>query len=288
MPNDWIKCFDMRLQELDKVLMRGPARVMAILNVTPDSFYARSRTFTEEEIEVRVRELIAEGADWVDVGGYSSRPGADEVPFEEELARLQRALRVIRRLAPEWVVSIDTFRAEVVRRIVEEFGEVVVNDISAGELDPAMIDTVAQLQLPYIAMHMRGTPRTMAKLTDYDSVVEEVVAYFRHRVEELRRRGIRQLILDPGFGFAKTPEQNYTLLGGLHKLCALGLPVLSALSRKSMIYKVLDTTPEEALNGTTALHWESLRQGARLLRVHDVREAVEVCRLYEIFHSATQ
>lgn len=258
---------------------------MAIINVTPDSFYAGSRTCSAEEIYARVERVVREGADLLDVGGYSSRPGAAEVSPEEEFSRVARALAVIRRGWPEIPVSVDTFRGEVVRRVVEEFGEVIVNDISAGELDPPLLDWVAEYRLPYIAMHMRGNPQTMQQLTDYRDVVEEVVAYFRGRVEVLKRRGIDRLILDPGFGFAKTVAQNHQLLGELHRLCALGYPVLAALSRKSMIYKPLGVTPEEALYGTTALHWEALRQGAHLLRVHDVRAAVDTVRLFTCFQA---
>lgn len=259
-------------------------RVMAIVNVTPDSFYAGSRTFTAPEIERRVMTAADEGAYMLDVGGYSSRPGADDVSAEEEFARVARALEVIRRRLPAMPVSVDTFRSDVVRRVVAEFGPVVVNDISAGALDPAIVDAAAELRLPYIAMHMRGTPATMQSLTRYDDVTDEVVGYFRHRLTELRARGIRQIVLDPGFGFAKTLEQNYELLGGLHRLCELGCPVLSALSRKSMIYKALECTPAESLAGTVALGWESLRQGASLLRVHDVKEAADTVRIFEIYN----
>ena len=260
-------------------------RVMAIINVTPDSFYAGSRTCSAEEIYARVEKVVREGADLLDVGGYSSRSGAEEVSPEEEFSRVARALAVIRRGWPEIPVSVDTFRGEVVRRVVEEFGEVIVNDISAGELDPHLLDWVEEYRLPYIAMHMRGNPQTMQQLTNYRDVVEEVVAYFRERVEVLKSRGIDRLILDPGFGFAKTVAQNHQLLGELHRLCALEYPVLAALSRKSMIYKPLGITPEEALYGTTALNWEALRQGARLLRVHDVRAAVDTVRLFTCFQA---
>ena len=258
-------------------------RVMAIVNVTPDSFYAGSRTFTAAEIERRVRTAAEQGAYMFDVGGYSSRPGAGDVPPDEEFRRVARAVELIRRHLPDCPVSVDTFRSEVVRRTVEAFGAVVVNDISAGGLDDRMADTAAGLKLPYIAMHMRGTPATMQQLTHYDDVVGEVLRYFGDKLRELRAKGVEQIILDPGFGFAKTLEQNYALLGGLHRLCELGCPVLSALSRKSMIYKALGATPDEALAGTVALGWESLRQGARLLRVHDVKEAVDTVRLYELF-----
>ena len=255
-------------------------RVMTIVNVTPDSFYDGCRSFTEEEIERHVVRAIEEGADMLDVGGYSSRPNADEVTVDEEIARVGRAMKVIRRVCPEMVVSIDTFRAEVVRRIVDEWGACIVNDISAGELDPEMITTVARLGLPYVAMHMRGTPTTMQSMTDYGDIVEEVRSYFVQKISELRAAGIEDIVIDPGFGFAKTLEQNYQLMSGLHRLNDLGAPMLVGISRKSMIYKLLGSTPAEALNGTTALHLEALRQGAKILRVHDTREAVEVIKIY--------
>lgn len=259
-------------------------RVMAILNVTPDSFYAGSRSFTTEEIRRRVAEVLDQGAYMVDIGGYSSRPGAEDVAPQEEFSRVARALEQVRRLAPDLPVSVDTFRAEVVERLVAEFGPVVVNDISGGVLDPRLVEVAARHELPYVAMHMRGTPQTMQQFTDYGDVTVEVVEWFRGRIEELRAQGVRHLILDPGFGFAKTTAQNFELLAGLHRLVELGYPVLSALSRKSMIYKTLGKTPEEALYGTTALNWESLRQGARLLRVHDVAAATDVVRIFEKYN----
>lgn len=261
---------------------------MTIVNVTPDSFYDGSRTFTEEEIERRVAQAIAEGADMFDVGGYSSRPNADEVSVEEECARVCRAMKVIRRVCPEVTVSIDTFRAEVVQRVVADWGDCIVNDISAGEADSQMIPTVARLGLPYIAMHMRGTPATMQSMTDYDDVVEEVRSYFVRKLDELHSAGITDVVIDPGFGFAKTLEQNYALMDGLHRLNDLGAPILVGISRKSMIYKLLGCTPAEALNGTTALHLEALRQGAKILRVHDTREAVEVLKIYNQLNKSKQ
>ena len=263
-------------------------RVMTIVNVTPDSFYDGSRTFTEEEIERRIVQAIAEGADMFDVGGYSSRPNADDVSVEEECARVCRAMKVIRRVCPEVAVSIDTFRAEVVQRVVADWGDCIVNDIAAGEADSQMIPTVARLGLPYIAMHMRGTPATMQSMTDYDDVVEEVRSYFVRKLDELHSAGITDVVIDPGFGFAKTLEQNYALMDGLHRLNDLGAPILVGISRKSMIYKLLGCAPAEALNGTTALHLEALRQGAKILRVHDTREAVEVVKIYNQLNKSEQ
>ena len=261
-------------------------RVMAILNVTPDSFFAGSRMPDAPHVERRVREAVAEGASIIDVGGYSSRPGADEVSPGEEWRRVKLGVGAVRRLAPGMAVSVDTFRSEVAARAIERFGPLIINDISAGELDPAMPAVAAKYGVPYIAMHMKGDPRTMQSMTDYRDIVAEVVDYFRERTAQLRERGVRRIVVDPGFGFAKTLEQNYELLRGLHRLAELGYPVLAGVSRKSMIYKLLGTTPAEALNGTTALHWECLRQGAAILRVHDTREAVEVVRMFDQFMQA--
>lgn len=259
---------------------------MAILNVTPDSFYAGSRKPEIGAVEARVRQAVAEGCDLIDVGGYSSRPGADEVSPEEEWCRVKTGISAVRRLAPALPVSVDTFRSEVAARALDEFGPLMINDISAGELDDRMLETVAAYDVPYIAMHMKGDPKTMQSLTDYRrDIVTEVVDYLRRRVEVMLRAGIRaeRIVLDPGFGFAKTAGQNFELLAGLHRLCAEGYPVLAGLSRKSMIYRTLGTTPDEALAGTIALGWECLRQGASILRVHDVREAVDTVRLFEVF-----
>ena len=261
-------------------------RVMAILNVTPDSFFAGSRMPDAPHVERRVREAVAEGAAIIDVGGYSSRPGADEVSPGEEWRRVKLGVGAVRRLAPGMADSVDTIRSEVAARAIERFGPLIINDISAGELDPAMPAVAAKYGVPYIAMHMKGDPKTMQSLTDYKrDITAEVVAYFEARVAALLAAGIARehLVLDPGFGFAKTTEQNYELLAGLHRLCALGYPVLAGVSRKSMIYKVLDTTPDRALAGTIALGWECLRQGAAILRVHDVREAVDTVRIFKAF-----
>ena len=261
-------------------------RVMAILNVTPDSFFAGSRMPDAPHVERRVREAVAEGASIIDVGGYSSRPGADEVSPGEEWRRVKLGVGAVRRLAPGMAVSVDTFRSEVAARAIERFGPLIINDISAGELDPAMPAVAAKYGVPYIAMHMKGDPKTMQSLTDYKrDITAEVVAYFEARVAALLAAGIARehLVLDPGFGFAKTTEQNYELLAGLHRLCALGYPVLAGLSRKSMIYRVLGVTPAQSLAGTVALGWECLRQGAAILRVHDVWEAVDTVRIFNAY-----
>lgn len=255
---------------------------MAILNVTDDSFYAASRAIGGDALAVRVQEIVEQGASIVDVGGYSSRPGAADVSLEEEWQRVRRGIEAVRRVSEDVLVSVDTFRAEVARRALDEFGYLIINDISAGELSPDMVDVVAEADVPYVAMHMKGTPQTMQQMTHYEEdIVTEVCNYFQERVEYLQSRGVKNIILDPGFGFAKSVEQNFQLLAGLNRLCAMGYPVLAGLSRKSMIYKTLGTTPDEALAGTVALNWEALRQGATILRVHDVKEAVEEVQLYE-------
>lgn len=256
--------------------------LMAIVNVTPDSFYAGSRLSSEEERAVRLRleTIIQEGADLVDIGAYSSRPGAEAVSLEEERSRLSPILSLISRDYPECRVSVDTFRSEIARWAVGEFGVSMINDISGGTLDPQMFRSVAELQVPYILMHMRGNPQTMQSLTEYDNVGIEVLDYFIERSEELRAMGLHDLIIDPGFGFAKTLEQNYELMGYLPRFReALGYPLLVGISRKSMIYKALSTMPEESLNGTTVLHTYALLSGANILRVHDVREARETIEL---------
>lgn len=263
------------------------SHVMAIVNVTPDSFYAQSRCGDVEGLSRRIEESIAEGATIVDIGGYSSRPGAAQVSMEEEWARVRMGLRAVQSLDRGVVVSIDTFRAEVVRRAVAEFGAVIVNDISAGELDEDMLNVVAKYELPYIAMHMRGTPQTMQSQTDYSGdVVEGVVEYFRRRVVELQDAGIARdrIILDPGFGFAKDASQNFELMRALPTLRELGFPLLVGVSRKSMIYRTLGITPEESLPSSLALAWEALRSGEAILRVHDVAATKQVLRLAQIYN----
>ena len=274
----------MKQQEINLDFSRR--QVMTIVNVTPDSFFAGSRTPDWLDVERRVREAVEAGASVIDVGGYSSRPGADEVSPEEAWRRVDLGVGAVRSLSPDLPVSIDTFRSSVAARAIHKYGKVIINDISAGELDPLIVDVAAEHDVPYVAMHMKGDPRTMQSMTDYRDIVAEVVDYFRERTAQLRERGVRRIVVDPGFGFAKTLEQNYELLRGLHRLAELGYPVLAGVSRKSMIYKLIGTTPAEALNGTTALHWECLRQGAVILRAHDTREAVEVVRMFDQFMQA--
>ena len=274
----------MKQQEINLDFSRR--QVMTIVNVTPDSFFAGSRTPDWLDVERRVREAVEAGASVIDVGGYSSRPGADEVSPEEEWRRVDLGVGAVRSLSPDLPVSIDTFRSSVAARAIHKYGKVIINDISAGELDPLIVDVAAEHDVPYVAMHMKGDPRTMQSMTDDRDIVAEVVDYSRERTAPLRERGVRRIVVDPGFGFAKTLEQNYELLRGLHRLAELGYPVLAGVSRKSMIYKLIGTTPAEALNGTTALHWECLRQGAVILRAHDTREAVEVVRMFDQFMQA--
>ncbi len=254
-------------------------QVMGILNVTPDSFYAPSRKQSADEISQQVERMLADGADMIDVGAYSSRPGADDVSAGEEMDRLARALDVIRTSHPEAIVSVDTFRASVARRCVEQYGVQIVNDISGGELDPAMFETVAELGVPYILMHMKGTPQTMQQEPIYDHLMSEMMQYFAERIERLHLLGVSDIILDPGFGFAKTLQHNYQLMKHLSELHVFRLPLLVGVSRKSMIYRLLGTTPEEALNGTTVLNTLALAQGASILRVHDVKAACEAVKI---------
>lgn len=253
--------------------------VMGILNVTPDSFYADSRKQTGAAIEERIQAILSEGAQIIDIGGYSSRPDAAEVSPEEEMERLAFALKILNAHYPEAIVSVDTFRAGVARRCVEEYGAAIINDISGGELNPEMFAAVAELKVPYIMMHMRGTPQTMQQHTDYTDMMEEIMLYFAAKVRELHLLGVSDVILDPGFGFSKTVSQNYQLMGHLKEFEAFGLPLLVGISRKSMIYKFLGGTPAESLNGTTVLNTYALLNGADILRVHDVKAAVEAVKL---------
>ncbi len=254
-------------------------QVMAIVNVTDDSFYAQSRTMSEKAVVERAEQAMTEGATILDIGGYSSRPGAKDISVEEEWRRVNLGLKAIREVLPDVAISIDTFRSEVARRVLQEYGPVIINDISAGEIDETMIEVVAEYDVPYVAMHMRGTPQTMQQNVDYEyDVTSEVVAYLRQRAEFLQSRGVHKIILDPGFGFAKSLKQNYELLLNLDQVCDLGNPVLAGLSRKSMIYNLLGTSAIDSatLEGTKILNWMALCRGASILRVHDVKEAVEL------------
>lgn len=262
-------------------------QVMGILNVTPDSFYSNSRKQTEAEIAERAAQIVAEGGSIIDIGAYSSRSNAEHISAEEEMDRLRKGLTVVRREQPDAVISVDTFRADVARMCVEEYGVAIINDIAAGEMDADMFRTVADLRVPYIIMHMQGTPQNMQLHPHYDHVVKEVMYYFSEKVARLRDLGVRDIILDPGFGFGKTLDHNYELLAGMEELSSFGLPVLVGVSRKSMIYKLLGGTPAEALNGTSVIDTLCLMKGADILRVHDVKEAVEAVRIVQKMNQFT-
>ncbi|MGL4956670.1 MAG: dihydropteroate synthase [Bacteroidales bacterium] len=257
-------------------------KIMGILNLTPDSFYSDSRCTSADSIVVRMHQMLIAGADIIDVGAYSSRPNASEVSVSEELQRLLPALEIIKKHFPSTIISVDTFRAEVVRSVVENFGTVIVNDISCGEADTEMFATVAKYSLPYIAMHMRGTPQNMQQKTDYENgVTQEVIHYLSNRVQTLFAYGIADVIIDPGFGFAKTKEQSFEVLAHLQEFNFFQLPLLVGVSRKSMISQTLNVSSQDALNGTTAVHMWALQHGADILRVHDVKAAVESVKIYQ-------
>lgn len=266
----------------DRTLVLDRPQIMGIVNVTPDSFYSASRTFDVDSLEKKVEQMVSEGVDIFDIGAYSTRPGADDVSPEEELRRLQRGMEVVKRMAPNIPVSIDTFRANVARACVEEMGADIVNDVSGGTLDADMAATMGQLDVPYILMHMRGTPATMQQFTDYPGgVVADVVADLKAKMEHFREQGCRQVIFDPGFGFSKTLEQNYELMNGLEAFHELNAPLLVGISRKSMIFRLLGTSSAESLEGTTVLNTIAMLAGSHILRVHDVRAAVEARTILE-------
>ena len=262
-------------------------KVMGILNVTPDSFYAQSRLQTEKEIILRLQEMENEGASIMDIGAYSSRPNAQHISIEEEMERLRNCLTLVNKECPNAIVSIDTFRADIAKMCVEEYGAAIINDISAGNMDKQMFATIAQLGVPYIIMHMQGTPQDMQSAPHYDNLLKEVFYYFSEKISKLRDLGVKDIILDPGFGFGKTLEHNYQLMNHLEEFSTFELPLLVGISRKSMIYKLLGTSPEEALNGTTALNTISLLKGANILRVHDVKAAVEAVNIVEKMKQCT-
>lgn len=255
-------------------------KVMGILNITPDSFFDGGKYKTDADFLKQTEKMLTEGAAIIDVGAYSSRPNAVFVSEAEEIERLTPIVALLVKQFPDIILSIDTFRAEVAKAAIEN-GAAIINDIAAGLLDDNMLNVIAETKVPYIMMHMRGTPQTMATLTHYDDIVKEMIFYFSERIAAARSLGINDIIIDPGFGFAKTLEQNYEVLQKLELFQMLEVPLLSAVSRKSMIYKLLETSPQEALNGTTFLNTVSLMKGAKILRVHDVKEAVECITLFE-------
>lgn len=268
-----------------KLIDLAEPQVMGILNVTPDSFYSGSRKQTEEDIRNRVKQIIDEGGQMIDIGAYSSRPGADDVSAQEEMARLRHGMKIVNEMAPGMPVSVDTFRADVAKMCVEELGVGIINDISGGELDKRMFETVAKLGVPYILMHMKGTPQTMQQAPHYDDLMKEIMLYFAEKIQKLRDLGQKDIILDPGYGFAKTIEHNYELLGHQEMLHVFELPLLVGISRKSMIFRLLGSSPEESLNGTSVLNTIALQKGASILRVHDVKECVEVVKIVKMMEN---
>lgn len=257
--------------------------VMAIINSTPDSFYSGSRHSCKEEVKKSAEKAIKDGASILDVGGYSTRPGAPEVSEQEEIDRVCMALEAIREDWPKIPVSVDTFRSSVAKISVKEFKADIINDVYGGEIDKTLFNTMAELQVPYILMHSKGTPQTMQSMTDYSDFESDVLKYFSQKIKELRDAGFnKEIIIDPGYGFAKTVEQNYQLLNDLEIFECFNAPILVGISRKSMIFKPLETTPLEALNGTTILNTFAIERGANILRVHDVKEAMEVIKLHNL------
>lgn len=255
--------------------------VMGILNVTPDSFYPGSRKQSEEEIVGRVRQILEEGGKIVDIGGQSTTPTSTLIPAKEERKRLEPALRLIRKEFPDTILSIDTFYSEVARSAVEKYGVNIINDISGGQIDDNMFETVARLNVPYILMHMRGTPQTMQQHTLYGNFIQDILYYFSEKIAKLNLLGVNDIIVDPGFGFGKTTDQNYQLMAYLKYFNIFDVPILVGISRKSMIYRLLECMPQESLNGTSVLNTVALLSGANILRVHDVKEAVECVRIVE-------
>jgi dihydropteroate synthase len=260
-------------------------RVMGILNITPDSFYKGSRYNDEKEIIVAALRMLEEGADFLDIGGYSSRPGADDIPVEEEKRRVLNAVRCVSKEFPQAIISVDTFRAEVAREAVCDCGAHIVNDISGGDADPEMSELISELNVPYIIMHMRGNPRTMQNNPVYEDVVSEILMWFGQKTVSLMAAGVKDIIIDPGFGFGKNISHNFEILRRLGEFSIAGLPLMVGLSRKSMIWKTLDIKPGESLNGTSALNAVALLNGADILRVHDVKDAVETVKLISMVNN---
>lgn len=280
--------FPLTIRLGDRIMDFATPKVMGIINVTPDSFYAGSRVSPEsrESLAGRAREMLIQGADILDIGAYSTRPGADAVSADEEYSRLAHALETLRSALPEdTVISVDTFRASVARRVVSEFGANIINDVGGGTLDPDMRDTVAELQVPYVLMHMRGTPQTMGNMCDYGDVTADVLRDLAFKADDFRQAGVADIIIDPGFGFAKTTEQNYRLLNDLDIFHNIGAPVLAGISRKTMLWEPLGITPAEALEATVAVHTIALLNGADIIRVHDVLPAAQSVKIVSMLRS---
>lgn len=277
----------MQIKLNDKLFDLSTPAIMGIVNATPDSFYSGSRYNSDKNLLITVEKMITDGVDIVDIGGYSTRPSAEDISSDEEIKRLSGVIETILKKFPEIIISIDTFRANVARQMVQNYHVAIINDISGGTLDDMMFETIADLQVAYVLMHTRGTPQNMQSLTDYDNVVSEVLGFLQKHIAQLRLLGVNDIIVDPGFGFAKTIEQNYSLLHKLSYFKELNVPVLAGMSRKSMITKVLDIETKDALNGTTALNMLALMGGASILRVHDVKEAKQTVTIFNQFCKAT-
>lgn len=272
-----------------KLLQLDTPIVMGIVNITPDSFYSGSRKETLNDAIKQAEQILEDGGTIIDIGGQSTAPTSSMLDASEELKRISPIIREIRKTFPNAILSIDTFYSEVAKAAVEEFGVNIINDISGGQIDEKMLETVAKLNVPYILMHMRGTPQTMQQLTNYNNLLKDIFYYFSQKVSQLNQLGANDIIIDPGFGFSKTVEQNYKLMANLKYFDIFELPLMVGISRKTMIYKLLDTTPSESLNGTTALNTFALNSGANILRVHDVKQAVECIKIYDkILNSDTE
>lgn len=272
-----------------KLLQLDTPIVMGIVNITPDSFYSGSRKETLNDAIKQAEQILEDGGTIIDIGGQSTEATSSMLDASEELKRISPIIREIRKTFPNAILSIDTFYSEVAKAAVEEFGVNIINDISGGQIDDMMFETVAKLNVPYILMHMRGTPQTMQQLTNYNNLLKDIFYYFSQKVSQLNQLGVNDIIIDPGFGFSKTVEQNYKLMANLKYFDIFELPLMVGISRKTMIYKLLDTTPSESLNGTTALNTFALNSGANILRVHDVKQAVECIKIYDkILNSDTE
>lgn len=272
-----------------KLLQLDTPIVMGIVNITPDSFYSGSRKETLNDAIKQAEQILEDGGTIIDIGGQSTAPTSSMLDASEELKRISPIIREIRKTFPNAILSIDTFYSEVAKAAVEEFGVNIINDISGGQIDDMMFETVAKLNVPYILMHMRGTPQTMQQLTNYNNLLKDIFYYFSQKVSQLNQLGVNDIIIDPGFGFSKSVEQNYKLMANLKYFDIFELPLMVGISRKTMIYKLLDTTPSESLNGTTALNTFALNSGANILRVHDVKQAVECIKIYDkILNSDTE